>query len=65
MKLKQDDVWRKFGRLLETTHPMPYGWDRIHPNIIGHTMISNLLLRFLKQCKAVVGEKQRRGTSDE
>lgn len=42
------DLQAEVDRLLETTHPMHYGWDRIHPNIIGHTMISNLLLRFFE-----------------
>ena len=45
------DLQAGFDKLLETTHPMYYGWDRIHPNIVGQTMISHLLLRYLEAMK--------------
>ena len=45
------DLQAGFDKLLECTHPMYYGWDRIHPSIVGHTMISNTLLRYLEAMK--------------
>lgn len=45
------DLQAGFDRLLGCTHPMYYGWDRIHPTIAGHTMIANTLLRYLDAMK--------------
>lgn len=45
------DLQAGFDRLLACTHPMHYGWDRIHPTIAGHTMIANTLLRYLDAMK--------------
>lgn len=48
-QLKFVDLQAGFDRLLKYKHPMFYCWDRIHPGIIGHTMIAH---EFLKAVEA-------------
>ena len=38
------DIQAEFDRILETYHAAYIAWDRIHPNIIGHTAIAKALL---------------------
>lgn len=38
------DLQTNFDELLKNAHPMHLGWDRIHPNIIGHTRIAHEIL---------------------
>ena len=38
------DTQAEFDRILGTYHPAYIAWDRIHPNIIGHTAIAKALL---------------------
>ena len=42
------DLQARFDALLQTMHPMQFGWDRIHPNIVGHTLIANTFLRYIE-----------------
>ena len=37
-----------FDKVLESVHPMYFGWDRIHPNTIGHTLIANKILEVIE-----------------
>lgn len=45
------DLQASFDALLKNGHPMHLGWDRIHPNIIGHTLIAHEVLDVIKARK--------------
>ena len=38
------DLQEEFDKRLEVLHPMEICWDRIHPNMIGHTIIAHAFL---------------------
>jgi len=38
------DLQAAFGRVLEHMHPNAIAWDRVHPNIIGHSIIARAFL---------------------
>lgn len=38
------DLQAAFDRVLEYYHPYALAWDRIHPDVIGHTVIANAFL---------------------
>ncbi len=42
------DLQAAFDKVLESVHPMYFGWDRIHPNTIGHTLIANKILEVIE-----------------
>jgi lysophospholipase L1-like esterase len=39
------DVQAAFDRVLEHLHPMTLAWDRVHPEIVGHTVIARAFLQ--------------------
>lgn len=39
------DVQAAFDSVLEHLHPMSLAWDRVHPNITGHTIIARAFLQ--------------------
>ncbi|MEG0153110.1 MAG: SGNH/GDSL hydrolase family protein [Cellulosilyticaceae bacterium] len=42
------DLQATFDSVLEHVHPMYFGWDRIHPNAIGHTLIAKKILEVIE-----------------
>lgn len=42
------DLQAVFDGVLEKVHPMYLGWDRIHPNAIGHTLIAHKVLNTIE-----------------
>lgn len=42
------DTQAAFDQLLEHTHPMTICWDRIHPNVIGHTLLAHKILEVVE-----------------
>lgn len=42
------DTQETFDQLLKHTHPMTICWDRIHPNIIGHTLLAHKVLEVVE-----------------
>lgn len=38
------DLQAAFDKVLEYYHPYALAWDRIHPDVIGHTVIANAFL---------------------
>ncbi|MDR1145953.1 MAG: SGNH/GDSL hydrolase family protein [Verrucomicrobiales bacterium] len=39
------DVQAEFDRLLQHLHPMSIAWDRVHPDVVGETLIARAFLR--------------------
>ena len=42
------DIQANFDAFLEVGHPMHFGWDRIHPNMVGHTRIAHEVLDIIE-----------------
>ncbi|MGL4737285.1 MAG: SGNH/GDSL hydrolase family protein [Cellulosilyticaceae bacterium] len=42
------DTQAAFDKVLEDTHPMTICWDRIHPNVIGHTLLAHKILEVIE-----------------
>jgi lysophospholipase L1-like esterase len=41
------DVQAEFDRVLRHTHPMDLAWDRVHPNVVGESLIARVFLKAL------------------
>lgn len=44
-QLKFIDLQAEFDKVLQNIHPMEICWDRVHPNMIGHTLIAHSFLK--------------------
>ncbi len=42
------DIQKEYDRILEVHYPLWLSWDRIHPNLVGHTIISEALLKAIE-----------------
>lgn len=42
------DLQVAFDKILKEMHPMAICWDRIHPNMIGHTLIAHSFLKAIE-----------------